>query len=91
MKLGKNQIIALTYLNKEGTHAPTGAGRKPWQFSTSQYRRILDSLVARGLVAQLESGRLTLELRVGAVQRFTPNYAISPAGAAALANLKGNS
>lgn len=88
MKLGKNQAIALAYVNSKGVHAPKGSGSKPWQLGLSQYRQVLDSLVKKGLVKQLASGCLTLELRVGAVQRFTPNYVITPAGIDLLIELR---
>lgn len=90
--LGRNQRIALAYLAQRGEHAPTGAGSRPWQFDTGQYRRVLATLVKRGLVEELSSGVRSFTLGGGAVrmansQRFTPNFVITDAGSATLARI----
>lgn len=90
--LGRNQRIALAYLAKRGQHAPTGAGNRPWQFDNSGYRRVLASLVKKGLAQELSSGVRSFTLGGGAVrmansQRFTPHFVITEAGSAALARI----
>lgn len=86
--LSSKQVIALAYVAQRGEHAPTGVGYRPWQFSTAEYRRILDGLAKRGLVEAHKSGVMSITLRVGATQKFTPSYSITAAGREALINLK---
>ncbi|QDH91699.1 hypothetical protein SEA_PHRAPPUCCINO_21 [Mycobacterium phage Phrappuccino] len=88
-KLGKNQLIALRFASKAGRHAPTGAGNRPWQLQDSQYQRVLDSLVERGLVTRDdELGVITQTINFRNPERskakFTPFYEITDKGREAL-------
>lgn len=83
VKLGKNQLIALKFAATRGEHAP--AGDRPWQLSNSQYRRVLDSLVERGLVRRDdERGVLSVTLHFKNQDKsprvFTPFYEVTDAG-----------
>lgn len=91
-KLGKNQLIALKYAATRGEHDPRGAGNRPWQLSDSQYRRVLDSLVVRGLVRRDdERGYVwtTLNFKQMGKSRgvFVPLYEITAEGLRALADI----
>jgi len=87
MILSTNQIVALRFLRDHGGR--DSSKKAPWQMDGTQYRRVLDALVRKGMARQLESGCVSMVLGGGAQRmadsrRFTPDHQITEEGLRAL-------
>lgn len=82
-RLGSRQILVLKALAQGPT---TDVGRsRPWQLSSPEFRNVLESLTRRGLATRNDTkGTMRIEMRVGAVSVFHPEYTITDAGRHAL-------